>query len=361
MTDVPPPFVVFALPRSRTFWLSKVLSVSPWDCGHEQIRYLRGLEDIKSWLASPYTGTVETAGASWWRTLRDLRPDARVATIRRAPGQVLDSLLRTGLPFNPEILYQQLLRQDTKLDQLESRWPGIMRMDWEALSNPDALEELVEHLCGYQPQREWLNGWMGVNAQVPLGPLLRYCHMNSTQLSKLAGQIKLRTIASMSRDKGPRLSELVIAEEPFSETFLRDATKLFEEHCCQVGEAPDNWKNKNIDLGHHLESIEALSVVTARSNNRMFGYLLTVIGPAMDHRKAPVGIQTLFYSSPLVRGCGVAMQRFARDTLAKRGVGEIIIRSGPRGRGPGLAAVARRLGAQPWGELFRLDLAEEPD
>jgi hypothetical protein len=75
------PFVVFSSPRSRTFWLSKFLSVGGWHCGHEELRYARDLGDVKTWLAMPRTGTVETAASPFWRTLRDLAPDARVVIL----------------------------------------------------------------------------------------------------------------------------------------------------------------------------------------------------------------------------------------------------------------------------------------
>ena len=70
-----PPFVVYALPRSRTFWLSRFLCYAEWNCGHDEIRHARSLDDVRAWFSQSYTGTVETAAAPWWRLIQRLRPD----------------------------------------------------------------------------------------------------------------------------------------------------------------------------------------------------------------------------------------------------------------------------------------------
>ena len=60
----PPPFLVLALPRSRTFWLSRFLAFGGWDCGHDQLRFMRGMEDVKAWLGTPCFGSVENHGCA---------------------------------------------------------------------------------------------------------------------------------------------------------------------------------------------------------------------------------------------------------------------------------------------------------
>ena len=64
------PFLIYALPRSRTYWLSKFLSYGDWVCGHDQIRYFRTIDDIKGWLNLPATGSAETGIAEWWRVVQ---------------------------------------------------------------------------------------------------------------------------------------------------------------------------------------------------------------------------------------------------------------------------------------------------
>ena len=45
----------------------------------------------------------------------------------------------------------------------------------------------------------------------------------------------------------------------------------------------------------------------------------------------------------------------ANDALRERGVQQIWMRAGVAGSGPRMGAVYRRLGAQPWGELYKLE------
>jgi len=99
-----------------------------------------------------------------------------------------------------------------------------------------------------------------------------------------------------------------------------------------------------------------LQTMTARSNGRMFGYLMTVIGPSLDARDRLAGFHTIFFASPLIRGLGMKLQRAALDALRARGVQEVQMRAGHRGSGPRLGTFYRRLGAEEFGQLYRLEL-----
>src|SRR5690348_11556095 len=115
-------FIVYALPRSRTAWLSRFLTYGEWACGHDEARHLRSVEDIKSWFAQPNTGTAETAAAPFWRTVQHISPDTKVVVVRRPVEDVLESLMRLA-PFDRVQLEAHLRRLDRKLDQIEKRVP----------------------------------------------------------------------------------------------------------------------------------------------------------------------------------------------------------------------------------------------
>ena len=53
-----PPFVVFALPRSRSAWLARFLTWGDWMCGHDELRHCRSLDDVRAWLAMPCAAWV---------------------------------------------------------------------------------------------------------------------------------------------------------------------------------------------------------------------------------------------------------------------------------------------------------------
>src|SRR5580700_2793042 len=113
------PFLVLALPRSRTTWLSRFLTYGPWSCSHEQARYIRSLEDARAWLGQPFTGSAETSVARWWRLIQRVRPDVRVVVVRRPIPEVIASLERLGprigVNFDRQRLAVELGRQDRAL------------------------------------------------------------------------------------------------------------------------------------------------------------------------------------------------------------------------------------------------------
>jgi hypothetical protein len=88
----------------------------------------------------------------------------------------------------------------------------------------------------------------------------------------------------------------------------------------------------------------------------MFGYLMTAIGPTLDAPDVMQGWHTIFFASSDMPGLGMKLQRAALDGLRARGVGEVIMRAGHRGSGPRLGTFYRRLGAERYGELYRLEL-----
>ncbi len=55
------PFVVYGLPRSRTYWLAQFLSYGPWAVYHEETKNIRSIEDLKSFLSQDFVGASETA------------------------------------------------------------------------------------------------------------------------------------------------------------------------------------------------------------------------------------------------------------------------------------------------------------
>src|SRR5664279_2954834 len=123
-----PPFVVLAMPRSRSYWLSRFLSAGGWHCGHDELRHMRSLDDVRSWLAQPLTGTVETAAGPFWRLLMDLAPDARVVVLRRPVAEVVDSLVRLGFERAPMV--RIMTRLDAKLAQIAVRVPGCLSVSF---------------------------------------------------------------------------------------------------------------------------------------------------------------------------------------------------------------------------------------
>lgn len=355
MTE-PVPFIVYALPRSRTFWLSRYLSCGAWHCGHDELRHARSLDDVKTWLSLPYTGTVETLAAPWWRLVQDMRPDIKTVVVRRPVAEVVDSCMRLGLPFNRDRLTANMTRLDHKLDQIETRVPGVLSVAFDDLSDQSVCASVFAHCLSAEQKPDRWRIFDDVNLQTSMPVAVRYMAAYQQSLDRLAKTAKQRVLAGMTRDE-PDIDGVTCQQEPF-ETAFQDSQALIADHLVRVGESPDGIGGKNIDLMRHLDKAGRMQITTARSNGRMFGYLMTVFGPSMEHADSTEfeALNLTFYASPLIRGLGMKLQRSSNDALRRRGINTVFLRAGVRGTGPRMGTLYRRLGAEDYGQMFKLDL-----
>jgi hypothetical protein len=348
-------FVIFALPRSRTAWLSHFLTYGEWHCGHEEVRHLRSLDDVKAWFAQPCTGTIETAAASFWRMIPD---GVRVATIRRPVAEVVESLMRIpGCAFDREAVHALMTRLDRKLDQIEARIPGCLSVRYADLADEAACAALFEHCLPYRHDSARWASLAPINVQIDMRALIRYCTAYAPALEKLAATARHRSLASL-QTRRPVVAEGLTIQTEHLETWRADAQRLFEEHCATVGEDPGEWRDKNWTLMEDMDRLGMMQITTARCNGRMFGYLMTLVTPSLSASGKTSGTHTTFFADPAFPGLGMKLQRAALASLKERGVDEVFWEAGKRGSGPRLGAMYRRLGAADHGETFRLALSE---
>ena len=352
------PFLVFSLPRSRSTWLAKFLSYGPWRCGHDEIRHMRTLDDVKAWFSQPFIGSAETAGAPWWRLLARYAPTARIVVVRRPVEDVVDSLMRLdGVSFDRETLDLEMRRHDRKLGQLSRRIDGVLTVDYADLVQEDVCAAVFEHCTGLVHDHAWWDFVAPLNIQSDMVEMVRYAGAYHGALSRLGNAAKQQTLASMVKRRPIGPDGVTFQTETF-EAWLEGARLLFADHCVTIGEAPDEWTRKNIPLMRNLYELGAMQIMTARSNGRMFGYLMTILSPSLAFDGVLSGSNTTFYASPEFPGLGLKLQRAALRSLRDRGVGEVFFEAGKRGDGPRLGTMYRRLGAVPHGEVFRMSLAE---
>lgn len=354
-----PPFIVLSLPRSRSFWVSKFLSFREWSCGHDDARFFRGMDDVRSWLSQDCVGSAETAVSPFWRLIRAIRPDANIVTVRRPVGEVVDSILATGYPRDRESLTAQMTALDKKLDQIEKRVPGVLSVKFANLKQEQVCAELFEHCLPYKHDSAWWSHAAGVNLQVNLGAICRYMDANASQLRRLSSLCASESRALMRRNRKPVDVDGVTFQEESFQDWWRDAPALLAEHCLAVGEEEDEYLRKNVPLFSRLYDAGLLQVMTARSNGRMFGYLVTILSPSLSDTEMSVGTQTTFYASRDAQGLGLPLQRASVDALAQRdGPWEIIQRAGVRGSGPKMDVLFRRMGSEPYGTLYKFPVAK---
>ena len=351
---------MLGLPRSRTAWLSQFLSYRDWFCAHEQLRYMRNLDDVKSWLSQPKTGTSETAAAPFWRLILKYAPETKFVIIRRPVHEVVESLMNVELFDEPKydrsVLYENISRLDAKLEQIEHRAQHMISLRYDDLKRLPVCEQIFEYCLPYKFDEDWWIWLDSNNVQCSVTALNRYHTAYKPQLDKLAKTAKHAMIAEMSRKFSAVPENMIIQEEPF-ETFLRDGVQLFAEHAIAVGEAPDSYLSKNLPLMRELNQKGNFRVITARSNGRMFGYLMTIIGPSLESENIISAVPNGFFASKDAPGLGIKLQRAAINMMELKGATEVFYRAGSRGDGSRMSSLYKRLGAQFDGEIYRLSLA----
>lgn len=350
-------FIGFALPRSRTAWLSRFLTYGDWTCGHDELRHMRSLDDVRSWLSQPDVGTIETAAAGAWRLLPKLAPDARVLVVRRSVADVVDSMMALpGLVFDRDSLLAGLTAFDRKLDQIEARLP-CLSVRFEDLAREETCRRVFEYCLPYKHDHQHWATLAPINIQIDMRAIIKYVAAFREQLDKLGAIARHRMLTDLATRKPVVADGISIQTESF-ETWLRDGSQLFDAHLVKVGEAPGDWHKKNIPLMRVLDSQGLIQVTTARSNGRMFGYLMTLISPSLTSENVLSATNATFFASGDVPGLGLKLQRAAIRSLKARGVDEVFMQAGMRGSGPRIDAIYRRLGAEENGQVYRLALSE---
>jgi hypothetical protein len=312
---------------------------------------MRSPEDIRVWATLPCVGTAETAAAPFWRTLYKLAPDARVVVVRRPRAEVLASLLRLPIAFDADVLAKELARLDRKLDQIAARWPGAISVNYADLATEMGCARVFLHCLPFQHDHAWWARWAPLNLQCDMPAIVRYMHAYAPQLTKLAAMLRQQTLVSLrSRPVVP--PEGMTFQIETIETAFRDAQPLIRNHRLAVGESPDG--QTNMPVFQRIEDVGALQIMTARSNGRMFGYLVTVVFPSLENTHDTSAMHSVFYASPDAPGLGMKLHRAALAALRERGVDEVYYRAGMRGSGPKMGALYRRLGATADGEQYKL-------
>jgi hypothetical protein len=155
----PPPFVIFALPRSRTAWMASYLSHRQCNVGHDITIECKHPEDFFADFApsGPMLGTVETGAVMAWKLIRQRLPEAKFVVVRRPLGDVKASLGQFGLEAPPG----ELEARDEMLDVVASL-PGSESLRYSDLCIPQVCRWLFEHCL----ERPWDPSWHAMMAQI---------------------------------------------------------------------------------------------------------------------------------------------------------------------------------------------------
>lgn len=173
------PFIVYALPRSRTAWLARFLSYGGWRCSHETAIFLRNLQDVRDVFALSRTGTVETAAAQAWRIIHHHVPTLRAVVIRRPVDEVVESVLAVDLmgvaKYDPVRVRAIMDYGDRCLDQIALQ-PGTLSISFEDLARPEACAAIFERCLGIPFNREWWAHLAPQKIEVNVPAMIAYYH-----------------------------------------------------------------------------------------------------------------------------------------------------------------------------------------
>lgn len=186
------PFVIFALPRSRTAWMAHWLSYGRSDVGHDIGIVVDTPEQFLGCFSEGMVGTVETGAIIAHRLLRKHIPEAKFLTIRRDIGDVWDSLIQAQFPVN-DATWQDLLQRDAMLDMLERSG------DCESLHYLDLNSIHVRHWIWHHLRSDvgWDAEWDALcavtNIQIDAKGRVAQLQARSEAISSLQTQIAIQT------------------------------------------------------------------------------------------------------------------------------------------------------------------------
>jgi len=305
----------------------------------------------------PFIGTAEQGAAEWWRLLGKYAPGCRVVTVRRPVVEVVEELIRLGLPSGDRPrLMGSLRRTEFKLNQVEKRLEGVISIKYEDLGDREFCRIVFEHCLLMPFDERWWEYWRKTAVEVDLSAQMRYWISHIKQIARMKVEARHRIMVDLTAKPSHSLDGLVIQEERF-ETAFPDAQRLFEQSSNAIGEPPDEWTRHNIPLMASMDDQGVLQIMTARANGKMFGYLMSIVGKPIDTTTAMTATQSIFFASKEWPGAGLRLQRASLAALKAKGVETVYMRSG-LGPGSRVETLYKRLGAEPEGKLFRIKLGD---
>lgn len=178
------PFIVYALPRSRTYWLSLFLTYGPWHCYHDLALDVNSVAHFSHCLDGGGAGAVETGSVLGWRAIHERLPDIRIAVVRRPISEVFRSLLAKGIEPVPG----DLEHKDALLDDVSSV-PNVLSLSFEDLNGEAGCSSLFEHCLQIPFDRLWWESLRNRNLQIDMPERLRKMERRRPYIERMKAEI----------------------------------------------------------------------------------------------------------------------------------------------------------------------------
>lgn len=146
-----PDFLILALPRSGSAWLSNFLTHGDCFCYHELAAERPDLELERQ---APVTGVVDTG---IWMLPKRLPAGVRLYGLRREPRHVARSLRRAELDADPDYqLFREITRDLITFEYERLFDIAYLRGVWRTIAGPQSMfhEERARRLISMNVQRD---------------------------------------------------------------------------------------------------------------------------------------------------------------------------------------------------------------
>lgn len=191
------PFIIYALPRSRTAWMAQFLSYGDWTCHHEVAILMREVLDIPGLFAPGRVGAVETAAAQGWHLIDHYVPGIRSVVVRRPTDDVVRSMMAVdlrGVAVYDEARLRRIMAYGNRmLDQISAR-QGVLTLSFDDLGTEAGCARLFEFCLPYKFDLAWWLKQRGENVQVSVADMIEYYHANRQAIDGFKRACKLDLI-----------------------------------------------------------------------------------------------------------------------------------------------------------------------
>jgi hypothetical protein len=323
------PFVVFSLPRSRSAWLSVLLSANGGPVGHDIGIETDTPDDFIQELKAR-GGTCETGAAFAWRQIKAAIPNVKFAVVARDPDEVIKSLAKFGLTNYDEEIYKRW----EQLVEIASE-PDVFVCDYQNLNDNQVVAELYKYCTGADVPLAWISKLQDMNVQVDM----------QARLERL--QSRALDIANLKALCAKNTSNYYFQVEPWSDKFYTEVISLAEAHFEEVdgGIEPNRKLNLDTRIMQAASDAGSLILLTARKNGELVGYYTWQIALDVESAGLLIAQQGAWYVA--TGHPKAAFKLFDKSVieLRKRGVKCIFPHHRTQGRGKDLGKFFKRHGA----------------
>ena len=181
------PFVIYALPRSRTAWLARFLSYGGWTCHHEIAIQMRSIDDVIELFSRSKTGTAETGITPGWKLLHHLVPNLRAAVIRRPVDEVVEAVLAVDVSgvatYDRAVLRRNMEYMDRCLERIAADSEALV-VNYSDLEREETCATLFERCLPFEFDRDWWESLRAQNIQADVKSMLRYYLANREAINR---------------------------------------------------------------------------------------------------------------------------------------------------------------------------------